>query len=162
MSNNKITITINGVTHQFQTGDIQAMRNLPWSERKQLIELLESIKQAEFVNAAQSSETTSAIESATSQQQVTLNNSVETEPKKLKSTAKSPNKNQYVKQNISHSPKAPQLDPSIKASDKDADDMMQRLILEQQKDQQRIPDKSAVIKVMLIVFAVIIGLILIF
>ena len=149
MPNNQITITINGVTHKFQTGDVDAMRDLPWSERKQLIELLENIKQAEYVQAEKPTELST---------DAGFNSNSSPIPQSL-------TKNTATQVNQSSKPPqfdAVKLDPEIKASEKDVDDLMTRLILEQKKKHQPIPDKSSVIKLLLLVFAIIIVLAAIF
>ena len=160
MSENQITITINGKSHQFKAGDVDAMRDLPWSERKQLIELLENIKQAEYVKAAKSEsdpiEAHTKYESDTKSDASFQNNSTDS------TSINHIDLNQASLKSPKNTASTPQLDPSIKASEKDADDVMARLILEQKQHHKPIPDKSSVLKVMLIVFAVIIVLMLIF
>jgi len=149
MPNNQITITINGVTHKFQSGDVDAIRDLPWSERKQLIELLENIKQAEYVQAEQPTEL--SIDAG-------LNSSSNAAPQSLsKTTATQVNQSSKPPQ-----PDPVKLDPETKTSEKDVDDLMTRLILEQKQNHQPVPDKSSVVKLLLIVFAIIIALAAIF
>ena len=144
MQNNLITITINGVTHEFQTGDVTAMRDLPWSERKQLIALLENIKQAEYIQAAEQSETNAGNNSSSDRAPQNQINNLTTQ--------------------VNPTSEPHQLDPEIKTSERDVDDLMARLILEQKQNNkhQPVPDKSSVIKLLLVVFAIIIALAVIF
>ena len=151
MEKDQITITINDKTHQFKAGDVDAMRDLPWPERKQLIDLLENIKQAEYVKSADA------------------NFSPTTSPgSKNQSYGSDQAINSTTKQQVIKPPtpasqtNAAKLDPAIKASDKDVDDLMNRLILEQKGSHQPVPDRSTVIKLLLLVFAIIIALALIF
>ncbi len=51
----QIGITINGKTHQLSADNIEAMKQIPWPERKELIQLLDAIKQAEHVTKAKQS-----------------------------------------------------------------------------------------------------------
>lgn len=151
MNKDQITITINDKTHQFKAGDVDAMRDLPWPERKQLIDLLENIKQAEYVKPADANFSSPA--SLGSKNQSYGGNQA------IKSTTKQP----IIKPSKpAAQTNAAKLDPSIKASDKDVDDLMNRLILEQKGSHQPVPDKSSVIKLLLLVFAIIIALALIF
>lgn len=56
----------------------------------------------------------------------------------------------------------PQLDPEIKPSETDIDGMMERFIMEGEKDRPKIPDKSSVYKWLLIFMAVLLGVSLVF
>ncbi len=147
MQNDQITITINGKTHQFKTDDITAMRNLPWAERKLLIELLENIKQAEYVKAVKQPNST-----ADAQFNPATGVNQQRHSAVLSSKAKP----------LQGNPTSAQLDPQVKASEKGVDDLMQRLILEQQSNHKPVPDKSSVVKLLLLAFAVLIALALIF
>lgn len=150
MTKNQITITINDKTHRFNVDDVEAIRALPWSERKQLIDLLENIKQAEYVKSADTN--FSATASPVSKNQ----------PNGTDQPIISTNKQQVIKPSKPASQtNAAKLDPEIKASEKDVDDLMTRLILEQKSSHRPVPEKAAVIKWVLLVFAVIIGLALV-
>lgn len=154
MSDEVIQILIGGKAYALKANDPESLKKLPWSDRKQLIELLENIKQAEYVKAAMSRDKTTINQAKNPVTSVAAKSQVKTNH--LPAT----NSNDA---NFKQAQKSqPQLDPSIKPSDQDADDLMARLILEQQQHQKPIPDKSAVLRVMLIVFAVIIALMLIF
>jgi len=144
MQKDQITITINDRTHRFKADDIEAMRDLPWAERKQLIDLLENIKQAEYIQAEKPTEL-----STDAGFNLSPNAAVKSSPKTTATQA-------------DQSSALPQLDPEIKTSEKDVDDLMVRLILEQKKNHKPVPDKSSVLKFLLIVFAIIIVLALIF
>lgn len=142
-----ISITINNQSHHFKSNDIEAMRKLPWSERKLLIELLENIKQAEFVKPVKEP----VFEDANfdEPEEPAIDSSIVLS-KKI--TDKNSLKNVRTKT----------LDSQVKPSDADVDDLMSRLIVEQKQSSSSVPDKSAVYKWLLIVFAVIFGLALIF
>ena len=147
----EIIITINGVTHKFTTGDVEAIRDLPWSERKQLIDLLENIQQAEYVKA---------VEPKDSSDDAKFNSTTGTAKLPIESAQ---SRHQHTSnQGASQSSKPPQLDSQVVASEKDVDDLMNRLILEQQSKHQPVPDKSSVVKLLLIVFTVIIVVAFIF
>lgn len=146
MTKNQITITINDKTHRFNVDDVEAIRALPWSERKQLIDLLENIKQAEYVKTDKTTVPTHAAGFDSEQKVV---------PQSL-SQSTTNNNPASAQRTASH-----ELDPEIKASDKDVDDLMTRLILEQKSSHRPVPEKAAVVKWMLLVFAVIIGLALV-
>ena len=135
MSQQTIKITIDGKTHEFMSGDHQAMKNMAWQDRKKLIDLLETIKQAEYVKEAKSPE-------------------IETE--KLTST---PTIDPEFKTNKNNSD---QPDHTVKPGQGDVDALMNRLILEDKKHQSNIPDKSVVIKWMLIILAVVLLIAVIF
>jgi len=117
----QIEITINGKTHQFKAGDDRAIKNMPWSERKQLIEILEQIKQVEYVK------------SQPPVQQPNMSAPIVNEP--VKSESVSPVKT---------------YDKSIKPGHGDVDSIMNRLILEEKKHQSTIPEKGVVVKWMLL------------
>lgn len=148
MQNSEITITVNGKTHQFKAGDLAAFKSIPWSERKQLIDLLESIKQAEFVQADNKPTHEVTLDSTFNQNSPTDSTAVRQHVRKP-----SPNDQFTPKGTPLHNP---QLDPQIKASEQDVNDLMHRLIVEQKKHHKSIPDKSIVIKLLLAVFVVII------
>lgn len=142
-----IVIKINNKTHCFNSDDMEAMRQLPWPERKALIELLEKIKQAEYVKPVKE----------------VFEDDAKFVTNPDSATNSSANLNKKITQNrtpISGYDK--KLDPKIKPSDADLDDLMSRFIVEQKQSHQTVPDKSSVYKWLLIVFAVIIGLVLIF
>ncbi len=142
-----ITITINGHTHRFNNGDFEAIKKLPWPERKALIELLENIKQAEYVKPIKDVEVEDAkFEVNLQSASVASNTSLS---KKAQNIAQTKQLNQT-------------LDSQIKPSDKDVDELMSRLIVEQKQTHSSVPDKASVYKWLLIVFAVIFGLALIF
>lgn len=127
---NKIEITINGKTHSFNQGDDSTIKNMPWNDRKQLIEVLEQIKQVEYVD----NKSPTKIKPSTSHEITKTSNPA------------SPTKGPI------------ELDQAVKPGEGDVDSIMSRLILEQKSTQKPIPDKSAVIKWMLVVIGIIIAI----
>ncbi len=145
---NDITIKINGQTHQFNTDDTEVIRKLPWQERKQLIELLEKIKQAEYIKPAKNDGVEQGVKNAT-------HNSLNKAP--VDSSALKVNKTHQLETNLRavDVTSEKKLDPAIKPSEADVDGIMKRLILEQKKQHPTVPDKSIVVKWLLIIAVVI-------
>jgi hypothetical protein len=134
MESTQVTITINGKSHQLNTADPESIRRLPWEDRKQLIGVLEHIKQAEYVQQSKAPETPRpylmAVKTTPQTDAVAAS-----ETASLKSTAKAP---------------------------EDVDVLMSQLIIEDRKNRTQIPDRVVVVKWMLVILAVIIGLSLLF
>jgi|GEM_PF-1375603 len=159
MNETDILIKINGKVHRIIKGDTQAIKKMPWKDRKQLVELLEEIKQAEFIKPKNTDGTSSdaSLEPSSSVSDIPSNKSRDTATKISQSTIDS-----IHSTDSKHKPQ--KLDPQVKSSEKDVDDLMARLILEQKQNNhhQSVPDKSSVIKLLLIVFVIIIALAVIF
>ncbi len=153
MKESDVLVKINGKVHRLNKDNLQSIKTMAWEDRKQLIELLESIKQAEYVKADSQQE--SNIDAQNEHQEVVKTSSIS----RVK-TSDAPR----ISKGLNNGIEVSKLDPKIKASDKDVDDLMARLILEQKQDShhQSVPDKSAVIKLLLIVFVVILALAMIF
>lgn len=139
MSQQTIQITIDGKTHEFKVGDTQAIKDLAWQDRKQLIELLEHIKQAEYVKKS----------TAPTEPEEPLNQPVIAAKPTMQSQPKS------------NDPKMG-IDAEVKPGQGDVDSIMSRLILEEKKHQTTIPDRGAAIKWILIAFGIIILIALLF
>lgn len=135
MSKQTIKITIDGKTHEFMAGDHQAMKNMAWQDRKQLIDLLENIKQAEYIN-----QSTPVQEPE--------------QPESIKPTLPTQSKSQ-------EKPKV-DMDQASRPGQGDVDALMNRLILEDKKHQSNIPDKGVVVKWMLIILAIVLLIAVIF
>ncbi len=144
-----ITITIAGKTHHFSQGDFEWFKSLPWSERKQLIELLENIKQAEYVKKPTESDDAVIKHQPDSK---TINSEAGNHVSSRMPMGK-------------HSSKVHDeagFDSTVKKSDQDVDDLMQRLIIQEKQHHKPIPDKSAVMKLILGVFVVVFILAVVF
>ncbi len=153
MKESDVLVKINGKVHRLNKENPNSIKNMAWEDRKQLIELLENIKQAEYIKADNQHE--SKIGAQFEQAQEAKTQSIP-QVKRINQPS--------LKRDVSSAKDAPKLDPKVKASDKDVDDLMARLILEQKQENshQPVPDKSAVIKLLLIVFVVIVVLAVIF
>lgn len=127
-----ILIRIGGKTYRLRD-DVVSLRKIPWTQRKRLIEILETMKQAEYVPAKD--------------QQPPQSNEISTMPAvaKLKTKQAKPEK-----------PATQQQPPQ------DAEAMMQRFLAEQHGHRSSIPSKTSVYKWFLIIFSVILLLVLIF
>ena len=130
----KIEITINGKTHTFEAGDPNAIKDMPWQERKELIGILEQIKQVEYVDNKPA---------------------LEKQGLSILTTEKQINP-------ISSATATPAYDKAVKPGQGDVDSIMNRLIMEEKKHQSTVPDRGPVIKWMLAVIAVIMVLALLF
>ncbi|WP_223787972.1 hypothetical protein [Marinicella meishanensis] len=147
MTEDDITITINGETHRFKSGDAEAMQNMPWPQRKKLIDLLESIRQAEFVAAAQSQAAAEPVSPQPSQQPV------------VSKTA--PKQRQPAATQLKPTPTKPS-DLGVDASRQSPEDLMQQLIMQEKQHSHSIPDRLTVVKYMLAVIVLIILLSMLF
>ncbi len=125
-----IDITINGKTHQLTADNVEAMKQIPWSERKALIQLLEAIKQAEHVVKPKPESELPAVQRSMT---------------RIKQATEQP----------------PKLDPGVKKSAADVDDIMNQLLM-QQPQKSSVPDKQVVYKWFLIIFVVVVLLSMIF
>lgn len=132
-----ILIRISGETYRLQPDKPESIQKIPWAQRKRLIDVLEAIKKAEYVDSADSQES----EPESSSQDI----------KPIKSEQKK------AQENVSP-PKsaAPDRPPA------DSDMLMQRLLAEQQGQRKKLPTKAGIYKWFLIIFAVIMLLILLF
>ena len=101
--------------------DPESIKRIPWDERKQLIAVLDAVKQAEHVS----------------------------KPKIRAVTPIQPKTTQSTEQPAR---------PAAKASAQDIDALMSQLIIEDRKNQPHIPDRSVVIKWMLLIIVVIVVL----
>ncbi len=158
MKESEVLIKLNGKVHRINKANPASITKMDWEDRKQLIDLLENIKQAEYVKEVESSEDIKSSSSI----------SLDLLEKKQSDVMKT--KQENVQQRGIQTPQntsqlgTQKLDPEIKASEKDVDDIMARLILEQNQSNthQPVPEKSVVIKLLFIVFAIIIALAMIF
>ena len=130
MEQTDISISINGKTHRINIDDPAAISRIPWEDRKQLIQVLEAIRQAEHVRPTPD-KSVKTVQS--------------TQVPALKSVSK---------------PAKPGKVPQAHAEDIDV--IMSQLIIEERKNRTQIPDRGVVIKWMLIIFAVIVLLSLLF
>ncbi len=129
---------------------MESFKALPWNERKQLIELLEDIKQTEYVKKPAVSDAAEATSNAT----VRVANH---------DGGMTPDLNPNVPDNkLADKQSDSGFDPSVKKSEQDVDDLMQRLIIQEKQHHQPIPDKSSVMKLLLGVFVVILLLAVLF
>jgi len=128
MSEQPVSITIGGKTHTFSVNDEAAIKDLAWQDRKQLIGLLEKIKQAEYIK-----KTEPPADANTQLPSVNVK-----PPNQPQSTTKTEDVTQLGQGDI--------------------DAMMSRLIIEEKKNQVQIPDKTTAIKWILLVTLIIIGL----
>jgi len=133
---NKITITINDKTHHFDADDKAAMAKMEWQDRKQLIALLENIRQAEHITA-NAAEQKSA-------------------PKNISPTQSNTQNREHSDQDASH-----QTIREGRQGEGDVDALMNRLIMQEQQNRTSIPDRGTVLKWMLVFFAVVVLLMLI-
>ena len=140
MSESNINITIAGKSYQINPQDKASIAQIPWQERKKLIELIEVIKQAEHVNT----------KSVDSIEEVKSAATVLPKPQRLVVPQKGASPIEKI---LGDGSRAPAKD--------DADLIMQQLIMEQ-KGGSKIPEKKEVYKWMVGIFAVIILLMLIF
>ncbi len=140
---NDITIIIEGKTHHFNQGDTESFKSLPWSERKQLIELLEGIKQAEYIKQPAGPQVDDTREKESVSR--TINGSAV-------QAGLDPNP---INHQQAGNPADAGFDASVKKSDKDVDDLMQRLIIQEKQHHKPIPDKSTVMKLLVGMFVVI-------
>lgn len=140
-SSKEIVITINGQTHRFQADDLHAIKAMPWEDRKQLIGLLDTIRQAEFVAAADAEVHTPAGHRAES----TTGQPTEKAPPQANSAAQRPIQTQSSK-----------MDPQADFRSQNPDDLMQQLIMQEKQHSRSIPDRMTVVKYMLAVIVVII------
>ena len=147
----EIKITINGTTHTFNNGDEPSVKDMPWSDRKKLIDLLERIKQAEYIKKPELNEQ--------SPDKQTTSDGDQLKADQIRQRLKQAKAN---KTNIPPKNVMPSLDPSIKASENDVSDLMNRLILEEKQHHKPVPDKSMVVKLFLVIFVVIILLAVLF
>jgi len=140
-----IIVRINGQTHRLRTGEPESLRKIPWPQRKRLIEVLEAIKKAEYIDPFHAQDATS--------------HKPETVPD-----------SSQISQAITNKPKvvAHSSRKSVNSTSKhnnsalDGDVLMQRFLAEQQTHKSSIPSKSTVYKWFLIIFAVILLLVLVF
>ena len=132
MNEEKVTIVIAGKRYDIDSSDKESIQGMPWKDRKVLIGLLDTIQQAEHIKPQVK---TPKVPPATTTAVQIKSQEISTEP---------------------------QLDPEIKPSETDIDDMMERFIMEGEKDRPNIPDKSSVYKWLLIIMAVLLGVSLIF
>ncbi|WP_154224052.1 hypothetical protein [Marinicella rhabdoformis] len=135
MSENKVTIVLSGKRFDLNLNDKASIQEMPWKDRKQLISLLETIKEAEHIKPK-------------AEDKIQPDNhvaNINSEP------ATTPPPTTAVK-----------LDPEVKPSEADIDSMMERFVMEGQKDRPKIPDKSSIYKFLLIIMAVLLGVALIF
>ena len=132
----KITITINDKTHHFDANDKAAMAQMDWQDRKQLIALLENIRQAEHITPTESEQTPATKQIKTPQPDI------------------QPSRHQV--QDASH-----QTIREGRQGEGDVDALMSRLIMQEQQNRTSIPDRGTVLKWMLVFFAVVVLLMLI-
>jgi len=127
-----ILVRIGGQTHRLRVDDPQSLQKIPWSQRKRLIEVLEAMKKAEYIDTATAE--TAKVKPMTDESPTSAN--------KLKPVAQ-------MKPDIPN--------PPIQ----DSDVMMQRFLAEQKNYKRSIPGKAAIYKWFLIIFTVIFLLVLI-
>ncbi len=151
----EIKITISGVTHTFNSDAENSIKEMPWDDRKKLIALLESIQQAEYIKPVKSN-----IRAALTKPHKRDEKNEQTQQAKLiRERLKKTKPSATVDQSkASHT----QLDLHVKASKNDVSDLMNRLILEEKQHHKPIPEKAAVIKILLVIFVVIILLAMLF
>lgn len=131
----KIKIGIDGKVYSLDTSNRESLIQIPWESRKKIIEVLESVKQAEHVETAKAKET------------FELQNKTVNQRSKLAG--------QDINLPAEKDSRVPELDS------KDPDTIMQQLIIQQQ-NQHHIPDKGTVVKWMLVVFIVFILIMMVF
>lgn len=127
-----VRIIIENNDYQLDLEDVSSIQAMPWPARKQLIDVLEAIQQADHIKSA--------------------------EPKK----EISPEPQRYTQKVQTEKGASSVLDPEIKKSDADIDAMMERFILEGRQDRKPIPDKSSIYKYLLIFMAVLLGISILF
>lgn len=140
-----ILIRINDKTYKLNPNNLSSLKAMPWEARKELINLLEQVKQAEYVKPQKQP--------------------ADDEPKSkhdASAVISTEVKRPETKPVIASKQQKPTLDKSVKPSDSDVDDIMNRLILEQKSTHQTVPDKSSVYKWFLILFIVIVLLAMLF
>lgn len=124
-----ILIRIGGKTYRLRD-EAESLRKIPWSQRKRLIEILEAMKQAEYVvvkdQPPPEARTTTAIKPVAT-----------------------------LKPKPTRPPRPTEQQPP-----QDTDAMMQRFLAEQKNYKSSIPTKASVYKWFLIIFAVIFLLVL--
>mgnify|MGYP000398000544 CR=1 FL=1 len=141
MNEEKVTIVISGKRYDIDTSDKESIQAMPWKDRKVLIGLLDTIQQAEHIKPQEP-----AVEP-----EPTIEPARKLGPQKTAVQIKAHDLNTK-----------PRLDPEIKPSEADIDSMMERFVMEGQKDRPKIPDKSSIYKLLLIIMAVLLGVSLIF
>ena len=132
-----IWVRIDGQTHRLRPDNPESMRQIPWTQRKRLMDVLEVLKKAEYVDL----ETTSS-----------ENNPAVKTPGHQMSTPKAVN--------AQSSSRHTQQPPEHNHSSQDSDAMMQRFLAEQKSHKSSIPTKAGIYKWFLIIFAVIFLLVL--
>jgi len=130
MDQTDISISINGKTHRFNLNDPEGIRQIPWEDRKQLIGVLDAIRQAEHVK----------------------------QPKQPNIRAVAPIK----PADKTTGQAARQTQTAAQNKPEDIDVLMSQLIIEDRKNQTPIPDRGVVIKWMLVIFAIIVIISLLF
>ena len=135
----KITIIIGDNTHQINPNDQASILNIPWQERKKIIDIIELIKQSEHVKKPATDPVAKDVSPARENQTIATQLKVPS----IKTT------------DVDFNPSKKSL------SDTEVDQIMQQIIMTQ-KTTTKIPEKKDVYKWLLIVLAVIVGLALIF
>lgn len=132
MSDDQVTIVLANKRFDINLRDKASIQAMPWKDRKQLIDLLETIKQAEHIKRQ--------VQTPKEESKVKTVQQIHTQDLNTK----------------------PQLDPAIKPSEADIDSMMERFVMEGQKDRPKIPDKNSIYKWLIIVLAAILLLAIVF
>lgn len=127
-----VRIIIDNNDYQLDLEDVSSIQAMPWPARKQLIDVLEAIQQADHIKAAEPKK------------------EITPEPQRI---------NQQAQAKIGSSS---DLDPEIKKSDADIDAMMERFIMEGRQERKPIPDKTSIYKFLLIFMAVLLGISILF
>ncbi|GAA4817744.1 hypothetical protein GCM10011365_12490 [Marinicella pacifica] len=132
-----ILVRIGDKTYRLDSDDPAALKKIPWPQRKRLIEVLEAMKAAEYVDSSRRQK------SETLQDQARQSRQALKRVKDIDSTTS-------------------QTATSLNSNTQDSDILMQRFLAEQKSYQHNIPDKRSIYKWFLIIFSLILLLVLIF